>query len=178
MSDAPIIPVEFHQTFRNTVEGLLTQLAAALQLAGHNVSADDHVDVLRGVALEAAAVTGKTVPPGTAPNYADHALALFDTSIAGVLMEFAKQYLPERFKPLADHVAHVVDTTLEDGKVTVAEVIGGVISVANKAVDEFIPAVSPVLDAIGDVVGQVSDVVGKLTGDDEPQDTSEKQPAS
>ena len=98
-----------------TANALHAQLAALLAQAGHFVSDGDHLSTLIGVAVKASAATGAPVGSNTAPNYADHALATFTTSLTAALLEFGQKHLPAKFQPLAAEAVNDIGVGIEAG---------------------------------------------------------------
>jgi hypothetical protein len=122
-----------------TTNAIHAQFAASLMQAGHDVTPDDHVDTLVNTALTASAATGK--PTGTvAPNYADHALATFSTSMTSALMQFASTFLPAKFQPAADAAQAAVSNALADGKVTAGEAVDAALKVGAAVATAVSPA--------------------------------------
>lgn len=144
-----------------TVNALHAQFANTLIQAGHDVSLDAHADTLVQVALGAAQSTGKPQGAGAAPNYADHALATFSQGMGAALSTFAHAFLPEKFQPIADAAANVVNT----GKVTASDIVGTV----ETAVETLAPA--PIAAAVATVAGVAESVLEGAHDDAAPSST-------
>jgi hypothetical protein len=137
-----------------TTNAVHAQFAASLMQAGHDVTPDDHADVLMTSALNAAAATGK--PVGTAaPNYADHAVATFSTNMSAALMQFASAFLPAKFQPVVAGAAQAVSDATADGKVTAGEAVDAGLKIAAAAA----AAVSPAAGAIAAIVEPLAESV-------------------
>jgi hypothetical protein len=146
-----------HVALDSTATALHAQLANTLSQAGHDVTEDDHVDVLVSAAVSAAAAFGK--PAGTvAPNTADHALAAFDLGMHTAMMAFASHFLPAKFQPLAaaavDAVGDVVDAVKAGDK---AAIVNEVADLATAATAVLAPAAAPFVQVAAEVAHAVVD---------------------
>lgn len=142
----------------STSNALHAQLAAALMLAGHNVTPDDHVDTLVQTATQAGAATQAAAAgqPGTvAPNYADFALATFTHSMTAALVSFAQAHLPTKFQPIVADVIDTASDVLADGKVTAGEAVDAALKVGAAVAT----AASPTGAAIAAVVAPLAESV-------------------
>lgn len=141
-----------------TTNAVHAQFAASLMQAGHDVTPETHADDLVSTALSVAAATGK--PAGTAaPNYADHALATFSTSMSSALMQFASVFLPTKFQPVVAAASQVVDSALSDGKVTAGEAVDAGLKVAAALATAASPTGAAIAAIVEPLVEGVADKV-------------------
>ena len=147
----------------STANALHAQLAAALMLAGHDVTPDDHIDTLTQVAAQAGnagKVTATGATPGTiAPNYADFALATFSHSMTAALVQFAQAHLPEKFQPVAAQAVDTVADALADGKVTTGEALDAAVKIGAAAASAASPTGAAIVAVAEPLVESVVDVV-------------------
>ena len=115
MTDFTEIRTDALAALHTVANALHGQFAAALAQAGHAVTDADHLSTLIGEAVKASAATGKPVGANTAPNYADHALATFTTSLTVALLEFGQKHLPAKFQPVLDEAANDIGAGIESG---------------------------------------------------------------
>jgi hypothetical protein len=134
-----------------TANALHAQFASTLAQAGHPVTADDHVDTLVQTAVQAAAATGTPQAAGVAPNYADHALASFSTSMTAALLQFAQQHLPSKFLGIAQTASDVV-TSVASGSATAASIEHTVLEGAAAAASALIPGAAPIAAIVAPMV--------------------------
>lgn len=92
-----------------SAEALHANLVGALTDAGHVLDADPKPYDTVAVALDAG-----TAAPGVPPNYADHALAAYQTGLATAMLAFARAHLPVKFQPAAELAARAVDEALDN----------------------------------------------------------------
>lgn len=93
---------------QGSAEALHANLVGALTDAGHVLPEDPKPAETVAVAIDAGAATS-TAPP----NYADHALAVYQTGMATAMMAFARAHLPAKFQPAAELAARALDEALD-----------------------------------------------------------------
>jgi hypothetical protein len=155
-----------------TVNALHATFANSLAQAGHNVSPDDHVDTLMQTAVAASAATGK--PAGTAvPNYADHALASFTTSMTGALLAFAQAHLPSKFQgaaaAAAPAIGDAVNAATAGQPVNTGALVDTGLQVAAGVAAAAIPGAAPIVAAAAPLV---EGIVHALEGGQKPADVA------
>ena len=91
-----------------SAEALHANLVGALTDAGHALPEDPKPTETVAVAIGAGAATS-TSPP----NYADHALAAYQTGLATAMLAFARAHMPAKFQPAAELAARAVDEVLD-----------------------------------------------------------------
>lgn len=151
-----------------TANALKAQFAMNLAQAGHAVTADDHVSALVSTAVSASAATNKPAGAGVAPNYADHALATFQTSMTAAMLQFAAAHLPAKFQhdlaAGADVVNNVLDAVEGAAPLNLRQDAQDVTKVAADLVS-IVPGAAPVVAVIEPVVLAAESL---LPGSDEP----------
>lgn len=136
-----------------TVNALHAQFAASLAQAGHPVTPDDHTDTLVQSAANASA------KPGSAPTYADHALATFTTGVTQAMLQFAQQHMPAKFQAatadavtaatsVANDVAASKPVDVSSVADTATKVAAGVLSVAVPGAAPIVALAEPLIESI------------------------------
>jgi len=106
---------------------LTTKLAAA--------GAEVNRGASEQAAIAAAQAQGNN---GGVPNYADHALAAYQTGMAALLIAFARAHLPAKFQPAAEQAVLAVDDVLAGGPANNAQAVEhGVEAVVDAAQEAF-----------------------------------------
>lgn len=100
-----------------SAEALHANLVKSLNAAeGVAIDPEQPADFVVGVAQQ----LGNT-GTGYAPNYADHALAAYQTGLATAMLAFARAHLPAKFQPAAELAALAVDEALDNDPTNNAE---------------------------------------------------------
>jgi hypothetical protein len=147
-----------------TSNALHAQLANTLSQAGHPVSEDDHVDTLVSTALGAAVATNVPAATAQAPNYADHALATFSTSMTAAMIQFAQAFLPAKFQGVAAAATSAAATVVNDVKSgNVAAIVNDVAGVASSVVAAVAPEAAPLVAAAKQIAKAVTDNADSAT---------------
>lgn len=137
MTDTNTIQSDALTALHAGAEALHADLVFKLNAAGENV---DHngPEALTVAVAKLAGNTGSNIPGSSVPNYADHALATYQTGMAALLIAFARAHLPAKFQPAAEQAVLAVADVLAGGPANNAQALEhGVEAVVDVAQETF-----------------------------------------
>lgn len=129
------------EVLHGTVNALHAQFAASLAQAGHPVTAEAHVDTLVQTAVKAGNGSGN----GVAPNYADHALATFSTSMTAALLQFAQAHLPAKFQGAAEEAASTATAAIEGKHMNLGDIAETALKIGADVAAAVVPGAAPIV---------------------------------